>query len=381
MLVMNYFDHAASTFIYPEVLDLLTKSFKEDYANPNSQHLFGANLLKKIEAARFYFLMVLKANKDDTFIFTSSATESNNTVVRGFVFKEGDVIYYSKGDHPSLVEPIEKMAIEKKLKLKIIPLSKNGLIDIEEFKKLLDENVKLVALTHVNNQSGVVNDIGSLSKLVKENTAAHVHIDAAQSFTKITFDVFENIDSVSITSHKVGGPKGIAGLYLKKNHKVKPLLMGGGQEGGFRSSTQAYPLIIAFEEASRISLSKSEESLLRLSKMREMVKDFLNNLIPQIKFPFENASPYILTFVLPGIPSDVVLRHLEARGFCLSSTSACSSKIKGFNPTLAALNIPEIFHKNVLRLSFSHDTCIDSVKLLLATFNEVWNDLKFLTKK
>ncbi|MBC7537752.1 MAG: aminotransferase class V-fold PLP-dependent enzyme [Bacteriovorax sp.] len=378
---MNYFDHAATTFIYPEVLDLLNKSFKDDYANPNSQHLFGANLLKKIDAARSYFLEALKANKDDMFVFTSSATESNNTVVRGLDFKEGDVIYYSKADHPSLVEPIEKMAILKKLKLKMIPFNKNGFINIEEFKKCLEEDIKLVALTHVNNQSGVINDIGFLSKLVKENTSAHVHIDAAQSFSKITFDVFDNIDSVSITSHKVGGPKGIAGLFLKKNHKVSPLLMGGGQEGGFRSSTQAYPLIIAFEAASKISFSKCDESILRLCKIREIVEGFLTNLIPQIKFPFENTSPYILTFILPGISSDVILRHLESRSFCLSSTSACSSKIKGFNPTLAALNIPEIFHKNVLRLSFSHDTCIDSVNLLLEAFGEVWNDLKFLTKK
>lgn len=378
---MNYFDHAASTFIYPEVLDLLSKSFKEDFANPNSQHLFGANLLKKIEVARSYFLMILKASKDDSFIFTSSATESNNTVVRGLDLKEGDVILYSKADHPSLVGPIEKLAVDKKLKLKLIHLNKNGLIDNEEFKKLLDENVKLVVLTHVNNQSGVIHDIHFLSKLVKENTKAHLHIDAVQSFTKIKFEVFDTIDSASITSHKVGGPKGIAGLYLKKNHKVKPLLLGGGQEGGFRSSTQAYPLIIAFAEASKISFNKCEDSLSKISQMREGVENSLTALEPKVKFPFENSSPYICTFILPGIPSDIVLRHLDARGFCLSSTSACSSKQKGFNPTFAALNISEIFHKNVLRLSFSHDTSVDSVNLLLTAFGEVWNDLKFLTKK
>jgi cysteine desulfurase len=382
MVPMNYFDHAASTFIYPEVLDLLSKSFKDDFANPNSQHLFGANLFKKIEAARSYFLMVLKAGKDDSFIFTSSATESNNTVVRGLDLNEGDVILYSKADHPSLVEPIEKMALEKKIKLKLIHLNKSGLIDHEEFKKLLlDENVKLVALTHVNNQSGVIHDIHALSILVKENTKAHLHIDAVQSFTKIKFDVADNIDSLSITSHKVGGPKGIAGLYLKKNHKVKPLLLGGGQEEGFRSSTQAYPLIIAFAEASKISLKKCEESYSEIAQLRERVETSVKTIVPQVKFPFENSSPFICTFVLPGIPSDVILRHLETRGFCLSSTSACSSKQKGFNPTLAALNIPEIFHKNVLRLSFSHDTSVDSVNRLLAAFGEVWNDLKFLTQK
>lgn len=381
VIKMNYFDHAASTYIYPEVLDLLNKSFREDFANPNSQHLFGANLLKKLEAVRSYFLETLKAAKEDSFIFTSSATESNNTVVRGLDFSEGDTIIYSKADHASLVEPLEKIALLKKLKVKLIHLDKNGSINNDEFKKLLDENVRLVALTHVNNQSGAVNDIHLLSKLVREKTKAHLHIDAAQSFTKINFDVFDSFDSASITSHKIGGPKGVAGLYLKKNHKVKPLLLGGGQEGGFRSSTQAYPLIMAFAEASRISLGKREDSFLKIAEIRKLTESSLTSLIPQIKFPFENTSPYILTFIFPGIPSDVVLRHLETRNFCLSSTSACSSKQKGFNPTLAALNIPEAFHKNVLRLSFSHDTNIDSIKLLVSAFAEVWNELKFLTKK
>ncbi|RPJ70128.1 MAG: aminotransferase class V-fold PLP-dependent enzyme, partial [Alphaproteobacteria bacterium] len=190
----------------------------------------------------------------------------------------------------------------------------------------------------------------------------------------------ETVDSVSITAHKIGGPKGIAGLFLKNNHKVKPLLLGGGQEGGFRSSTQAYPLIIAFAEASKISLAKYEKSLVRISKIKEVAQDSLSKIIPQSRYPFENSSPYILTFIIPGIPSDVLLRHLETRGFYLSSTSACSSKQKGLNPTFSALNIPEKFHKNVIRLSFSHDTSIESLNDLLKAFTDVWNDLKFLTK-
>ena len=378
---MHYFDHAASTFIYPEVLDLLSKSFKEDFANPNSQHLLGVNLLKKIDLARSFFLKSLEANKDDHFIFTSSATESNNTVIRGLKFNEGDIILYSKADHPSLVEPIEKMAIEKKLILKTIKLNRNGVIEKEDFKNLLAPKLKLVAFTHVNNQSGVVNDIKTLSELVKEHTKAHVHLDAAQSFTKLDLNIFNNIDSASITSHKVGGPKGIAGLFLKNNHQVKPLLLGGGQEAGMRSSTQAYSLINAFTEASRISLEKRNESFFKVKKIREAIEKSLANLIPEIKYPFEETSPYIFTFIVPGMPSDILLRHFEDRGFCLSSTSACSSKKKGFNPTLAALNIPEIFHKNVLRLSFCHDTSIDSVNLFLLAFTDIWNDLKFLTKK
>lgn len=378
---MNYFDHAASTLIYPEVLEVLNKSFKEDFANPSSKHQLGAHLLTRIEEARTAFLKLLKAHPHDSFVFTSSATESNNTVIMGLDFNEGDVILYSKADHPSVVEPIERLAKIKKLKLKVIGLDQFGTINSEEFEKMLDENVKLVCLSHVNNQSGVINDIYTLSKLVKGKTSAHFHVDASQSFTKINFEILETFDSASITSHKIGGPKGIAGLCLKKNHKLTPFLIGGGQEDGFRSSTQSAPLIFAFLEAAKLSLGKNEKSYLILTQLKNLVATSLLNLIPQIKTPFLNSSPYIFTFIIPGIPSDVLLRHLETRGFYLSSTSACSSKQKGFNPTFAALNIAEIFHKNVIRLSFNHDTSAESVNLLLSAFHDVWNDLKFLTKK
>lgn len=380
MRFMNYFDHAASTSIYPEVLASMINSFKEDYANPNSQHLFGSGLLKKIEEARSFFLQALKAQKNDAFIFTSSATESNNTVIKGISFNEGDAILYSKADHASIVEPIEDIAAEKKLRLVIIPIAKNGEIDIEEFKKLLKQNIKLAVMSHVNNQSGVINDIHLLAGLIKEKTSAHIHVDAVQSFTKINLEISNDIDSASITSHKIGGPKGVAGLFLKRSHKIKSLLMGGGQESGFRSSTQAFPLIMAFAQAAEISLKKMDEAFLNTLKLNEVVKGFLSVKVPVARFPFANTSPYILTFVLPGIPSDVILRHLEQRNFVLSSTSACSSKIKGLNPTLASLNISENFHKNVLRLSFSPQTSVESVSLLNTAFLEVWNDLKFLTK-
>lgn len=187
---------------------------------------------------------------------------------------------------------------------------------------------------------------------------------------------------MSITSHKIGGPKGVAGLYLKKGHKVKPLLLGGSQEGGFRASTQVYPLIAAFTLASKISLAKRDEAFQSLKKIRKDFEDSLKKILPKVQFPFpyENTSPYILTFILPGISSDVFLRHLETQSFYLSSTSACSSKIKGFNPTFAALDIAENYHKNVIRLSFGMDTNSESVNELSDAIARVWSDLKYLVK-
>ena len=206
---MNYFDHAASTPLFTEVLDTLITSMKTDFANPNAIHILGHDLFEKMTIYRENFLKILGGAKNDSFIFTSSATESNNTIIRGLDFDEGDVIVYCRADHPSLTAPIESI---KGVTLREIILSKDGSVDLEIFKKLIDEKVKLVVMTSVNNQSGVVSDIVFMSSITKLYSNAHVHIDAVQSFGKIHFSLTPNIDSVSFTSHKIGGPKGVAGL-------------------------------------------------------------------------------------------------------------------------------------------------------------------------
>lgn len=375
--MMNYFDHAASTFLYPEVLDQLQSSLKEDFANPSAQHILGHDLNEKISFYREEFLKVLGASKNDAFIFTSSATESNNTVIKGLTFSEGDSILYCLADHPSVTAPVENTGVL----LKEILLNNDGSINIETFEELLDQSVKLVVFTHVNNQNGVIANIDLLAKLVKEKTNAHVHIDAVQSFGKIPLKLTAAIDSISITSHKIGGPKGIAGLYLKNGHTVRPLLLGGGQENGFRSSTESFPLIKAFYLAMKMATTESSSSLQKVEKLSEVIKLELMKAIPIIQMPFIGTSPYIVSFILPGISSDIILRHLEMRDVFISSTSACSSKNSGFNPSLSAMQISERFHKNFLRISLGPKSTEEEVHLLLREFVNVWDSVKHMQKR
>lgn len=375
---MNYFDHAASTSLYPEVLDTLLASMRADFANPSALHILGHDLAEKISSYKENFLKVLGGHKNDLFIFTSSATESNNTVIRGLNFNEGDVIVYCRADHPSVTAPIENL---KGVTLKEILLGADGTIDLEHFKTLIDEKVKLVVLSSVNNQNGVIVDTTLISALIKSQSKAHVHIDAVQSFGKIHFKVTPDIDSVSLTSHKIGGPKGIAGLFLKNGHEVKPLLLGGGQEGGVRSSTQAYPLIAGFHQAMKIITAGQKVSLEKTENFQEMIKTHLEKSIPTIVMPFKNTSSYIVSFILPGISSDIILRHLEMREVYISSTSACSSRLSGFNPTLSAMNISERYHKNFLRISLSPTTTEEEVNNLLKEFVAVWDSVKHMQKR
>ena len=375
---MNYFDHAASTPIYPEVLDTLLSSMRSDFANPSAMHFLGHELAEKMSILRQNFLKNLNASKDDSFIFTSSATESNNTVIKGLCLEEGDAIVYCRADHPSVTSPIENLV---GVELREIVLNKDGTVDLGLFKKLIDNKVKLVVMTNVNNQSGVILDVILLSTIIKAQSNAHIHIDAVQSFGKINFKLSKDIDSVSLTSHKIGGPKGIAGLFLKKGHLVKPLILGGGQEHGLRSSTQAYPLIQSFHQAMTIVLSHSLQQFDCIVKFSEMIRNHLVKFIPSIIFPFKDTSPYIVSFILPGISADVILRHLEMRNIYISTSSACSSRISGTSSTLTAMNIIKGHHKNFLRISLSPITSQEEVENLLREFVSVWESIKHMQKR
>lgn len=375
---MNYFDHAASTPLFPEVLDTLFTSMRTDFANPAALHVLGHDLTEKISIYRESFLRVLGGAKNDLFIFTSSATESNNTIIKGLSFKEDDVIVYCRADHPSLTAPIESI---RGVTLREIVLNTDGSVDFELFQKSIDEKVKLVVMSSVNNQSGVTLDIISMSAIIKSQSSAHVHVDAVQSFGKSNFKLSPNIDSVGLTSHKIGGPKGIAGLFLKNGLLVQPLLLGGGQEQGMRSSTQAFPLITCFHQAMVLATSNQQETHARVVKFSEMIKDHLKKAIPSIIMPFENTSSYIISFILPGISSDIILRHLERRDVFISSTSACSSKLSGVKPTLSAMKIPENLHENFLRISLGTSTTQLEVETLLREFVSVWESVKHMQKR
>lgn len=377
---MKYFDYAASAPLYPEVLVELTKSFAEDFANPNAIHSLGYDLFEKIESHRASFLKNLGAKASDKFYFLSSATEANNTVIKGLKINVDDIIFYSPADHPSVVVPVESLGAKHE-SFKILD---NGLIDEEDFTERLKNHpaTKLVVLTLVNNQSGMIQDVLKLAELTKKYSSAHVHIDAVQGLGKIPFKLSSHIDSVSVTSHKIGGPKGVAGLYLKSSHKVNPLIIGGGQEEGFRSSTVAYPLIAAFHLASMISLKNLEINLQKNNAIKEEVTNKLKSLHEEIIFPFqERSSGHILMFIVPGISSDILIRHLEREKIYLSSTSACSSRISGFNPTLMAMNIEEKFHKNVIRLSLGVPTTKEEGLLFVDKFSEIYHNIKKIQKK
>ena len=374
---MIYLDHAASTPIVEEALNIYTKSLVQDFANPSAAHKLGKGSMKKVDRARLQILKSLKAKKDDQLVFLSSATEANNLVIKGLELNSESRVHYSLGDHPSTIEPVRSLEC---IKVEV-PLIYGGSIDEEALLESLDSNSKLIVLSHVNNQSGGLYDINSLAIKIKKITPdIHIHIDGVQALTKVSVELSTGIDSYTISGHKIGAPKGIGALFLKKGVILNVQLHGGGHEFGIRSSTVNTPLIISFAEAIRIGLESRVKSLEHVLKINQEAREHLKSLGLDLEFPFsiENSSPYILSFLLPGISSDIVLRHLEMEDIYVASSSACSSKAKGFNAGFAAMKIDECKHKFVLRISFSKNTTTEEVGLFTSALSKIIKDIKSL---
>ena len=379
---MLYLDFAASAPIRTKSLKTLEETTVRDFANATASHRFGKEVLKKVESAREFFLKKLKAQFIYNLIFTSSATESNNTIIKGLGLTKGEKIFLCQGDHPSLVVPANNLS-KAGILIQSIPLHSDSTIDEEKFLSLLDDQVKLILLSQVNNQSGILNDCFNLAKKIKKSFKnIHIHIDAVQGFSKFRISLEDGtIDSLSTSSHKIGGPKGIAGLFIKKGKEPLPLIEGGGQEFGIRSSTLASPLILSFKEAFEDSMEDHENKFQQVLSNYLFLREELKKGIPEIIFPFGNvlnSSPYILVFVIPKISSDILLRHLESKDIFASSTSACSSKVKGDNTVFKALNLPGEFNKNVLRVSYDERVSREELSEFVGIFENIYGNLKHL---
>jgi cysteine desulfurase len=374
---MIYFDHAASTPLKASAKDVLLKSLDEDFANPSAAHKLGKSSLKKVDKCRSKILKILKAKKDDQLIFLSSATEANNLIIKGLSLKENDSVHFSKGDHPSTTNPCLNLNC-KKVDIELIS---GGEINTESLLSSIDENSKLVVFSHVNNQSGNLYNVSSLAASIKEkNPNAHIHIDGVQALTKIEVDLSKNIDSYTISGHKLGAPKGVSALFIKKGVELETQLHGGGHEFGLRSSTINTPSILSLSTAIEEGVKNIKVNRERVLEINTYIRDGLSNLNLGIDFPFklDSTSPYILSFILPGVSSDIVLRHLEMKNIFVASSSACSSRAKGYNAGFDAMKIEEKLHKFVLRVSFNETNTIEEAKSFVKEFESVINDIKRL---
>lgn len=360
---MIYLDSAASYPILPEVLEKLQESFAQ-YANPSSAHLLGQKATSKIEDVRSLVADKLGALPSEI-VFTSGATESNNLAIKGCVFGSGKSfseihLITSQAEHKCILNIFSYLE-SLGCSVTYIKPGLSGVVTVEQVAEALQPETLLVSLMHVNNELGAINPVEAVGALCFER-GVKFHTDAAQSFCKVELDVLDvEANFVSITAHKIGGPKGIGALYVRdlRTSKIVPVVHGAGQEDGVRGGTLAAPLIEGFGCAIEsfpsyyASQSDTIEQALLGALNQQGIQYTLNGLgAPRVK--------HITSLTMPDINSVLLTRNTEAE-FCLAQGSACSSKEVEPSHVLSSIGLERDLASKTFRLSFSHETTEDDV--------------------
>lgn len=365
---MIYLDNSATTRPYHEVIEAFSKISSEYFGNPSSLHQIGNKAEILLSQARENIAKLLKV-KPNELIFTSSGTEGNNFAIKGAALQNkhrGKHIITSAIEHPSVSEAchqLEKLGFD----ITYLPVNKIGMISIDDLKHALREDTILVSIIHVNNEVGTIQPIKEIGQMLKNYPKILFHVDHVQGATKIPLHFHEAcIDLCTISAHKFHGLKGTGLLYIREGVKLEPLLAGGGQERGFRSSTENVAGIVAMAKALRMSLEKREENLNSMIKLKKELMDGLANFpLITVNTPYEHSAPHIINFSINGLKSEVVVHALEEKGIIVSTTSACSSKRRTASKTLLAMGIDQKNAESSIRISLSYENKLEEVSFIL----------------
>lgn len=366
---MIYLDNCATTRVKESVLDAMVKAMTEDYANPSSLHTFGLDIEKKIRSCRQEILDFLHGSGN--LYFTSGATEGNNTIIRSFSKdKPQGIILTSPLEHASLKEPIQDLK-NQGFQVKTLKVDSLGNIDLGDLKEKVDQGADLLALTHVNSELGNILPLDRVLEII-EGRAIHFHLDGVQAFGKIPVNL-KGVDSYVFSGHKIHGPKGIGGLYIRNGIKVHPLVYGGGQEGNFRSGTENVPGIFGLYEAVKEARDQLEENYSKVLGLKNYLLENLEEKIQglHIHGDLNQSSPYILSLAVEGTRGEVLLHMLEQDEIYLSTASACSShKKEGKNPIHQAIGLDSAESIATIRICLNDELSKEDMDVFLTRFKE-----------
>ena len=377
---MIYFDNSATTVPYPEVVETMGEVLDQFYGNPSSLHKLGVQAEKVLNQSRDIAAKLLGVQPAEIF-FTSGATESNNTALKGVAFQyqsRGKHIITSAIEHPAVFDVCKQLEAFG-FETTVLPVNEDGVVSVDDLKAALRDDTILVSIMHVNNEVGSIQPIGEIGQLLKQYPKVLFHVDAVQSFGKIKLLPREwNIDLLSLSAHKFHGPKGTGLLFIRKGVDLMPLLAGGGQEGGVRAGTENLAGIVGMVKAMRMTLDKVKEKPNHLSLLRKKLWDGLENVEGCFKNSPQVGAPHILSVSLPGLKSEVVLHSLEEKGVLISTKSACSSKWDKPSRILLAMGLGEERAKSALRISLSEQNTEAEVDQFLTLFYEVVPQLRMM---
>lgn len=361
---MIYLDYSATTPVNKEVLDSFNKVCLNFPGNPNSLHNLGVECKNLIDEATNQMAKLLNI-KPNEIIYTSGATESNNTAIKGIALKyrnRGKRILTTKLEHSSTYGALSYLQ-KNGFEVEFLELDEKGLIDIEDLKNKLTKETILVTINAVNSEIGIKQDINGLGKIIKENNT-FFHVDLTQMIGKCEVS-FENIDLASFTAHKIYGLKGIGALYKKDNIQIENLLHGGKSTTIYRSGTPCAPLIVSFSKALRLSLENLNEKYEYAKKINEYIKQNINATINSN----DKCIPQILNVSVNGIRPETMLHKLEEKEIYISTQSACATLEKSM--AVFALTNDDELATHSLRISISHLTSLEDATKFVSEFNEI----------
>jgi len=364
-----YLDNSATTPLYPEVLVLMNQVQEHCFGNPSAMHEKGIEAEKAITTARRQVARLLGVSEREV-IFTSGGTEANNLAICGaarYNRKRGNHLITTVIEHPSVLNCFRYLEREG-FQVTYLPVDHGGLINIEHLEHEITPTTTLVSIMHVNNEIGTVLPLAKIGPVIKsKNRHTIFHTDAVQSFTKLPLDPPGwQADLISCSSHKIHGPKGAGGLWIKKGAPLDPLLHGGGQEMGFRSGTENTAAIAGFGLAAELSAKAKGDQAAYLIALK---KAFLKEIEEQgttfsINGPDpENAAPQIINLAFPGLKAELLLHSLEEKKIYVSAGSACHSRHPEPSHVLKAVGLQNNLLEGSLRFSFSVLNSLEEVKV------------------
>ncbi len=365
-----YFDNSATTKPCETAAKRAIEAITECWGNPSSLHKAGSDAAKEIKKARKSLCKLLNGN-DDNFFFTSSGTTANNTAIFGAYEKmkrQGNRIVTTTIEHPSVLEPVKKL---ESLGAEVIYLEpdKDGKINEADIFENINDKTILVSMMAVNNEVGSLLPVNVIRQAVKKAGApAIIHSDCIQALGKINVN-FKSIDAdiITVSGHKIHALKGVGGIYLKDKNLIKPYILGGGQEKGMHSGTEAVPAILSFGAAAEQALNITEHYN-HVKALKDKVVNEIRN-IPSVTINSpEDAIPYILNISILGLPSQPIVNLMSSKGIAVSAGSAC--KMGHRSPVLTAMNLPANVIDSAIRISFSRYNTEEEAELLINAIKE-----------
>jgi cysteine desulfurase len=378
---MIYLDHNATTPVDPAVADRMAWFLREHFGNPSSLYPIGRRVKELMTEARERVAASLGADRGEIF-FTGSGTESDNFAVFGVLEAAPDKNEFvtSSVEHPAVMEAAK--ALEKRgLKVTYLPVDGYGTISLDALRSALTPKTALVSVMHANNEIGTIQPIGEIVRIARER-GVPVHTDAVQSFGKIDVDVRAlGVDYLTVSAHKIYGPKGVGALYVRRGASICPFLRGGRQERGLRAGTENTAGIVGFGEAVRIMEEKGRKERTRIEHLAEALKRGIEERIPGARFNGHptNRIKSTVNFAFPGLEAEAILLALATKEIYVSTGSACSEESEEVSHVLRAIGLPPEIARSAIRMSLGRSNTDEDIAVVLRELPEIVRRLKAIT--